>query len=471
MINKKTLFLCVGIFLCSLSAISQKKVVNFESGMSSQISSKSQLPFWLVSNKNGVIPDRNSGIMNLTLYSDFTSEKKTLDYAFGFELAGVISNQADLILPQVYASLKWKGLLLDIGAKDAPVQFDGISSTNGNLLYSGNARSIPRIALSIPNYLPLPVIGDWVSVKGLYSEGIMNDTRFVKNTRVHYKNVLVKFGGKRAFNFVLGFHHYSQWAGTSRDPKYGKLASDFKNYIQMIQAKGGTDESNYFEWENSVGNHIGGWDFQLHYHAEKYDVELYRQTIFEDHSGIYMTRPDGITGLFVKFKDENRWISSLLYENYYTKYQSGSTPGGAAKPDGGLYTGMDNFFNNGIYRSGWTYFGRTIGSPFFLTVPESEDGITLGIANNRFIAHHFGLKGKLFHKLTYRAKCSYTQNWGTYGNPYKGGMKQQVSWITEFDIPASRIPFNISFAISGDHGDLLKHNIGLFIRIVKFGIL
>ena len=31
--------------------------------------------------------------------------------------------------------------------------------------------------------------------------------------------------------------------------------------------------------------------------------------------------------------------------------------------------GRDDYFNNGVYSSGWTYFGNTISSPYFTTKP------------------------------------------------------------------------------------------------------
>jgi len=34
-------------------------------------------------------------------------------------------------------------------------------------------------------------------------------------------------------------------------------------------------------------------------------------------------------------------------------------------------SGLDNYFNNDVYNSGWTYFGSTIGSPYFTTAPVS----------------------------------------------------------------------------------------------------
>jgi len=56
--------------------------------------------------------------------------------------------------------------------------------------------------------------------------------------------------------------------------------------------------------------------------------------------------------------------------------------------------GLDNYFNNGIYNSGWTYFGSTIGSPYFTSKSVADNGITNGIikADNHFMAFSIGIK-------------------------------------------------------------------------------
>lgn len=458
------------LILVSFSSFAQKKDLRYKVGASAAISSKSTLPFWLVSNKNGIIPDENNGLLFLNIKSDFTPSKSNFDFSYAASLVGSQGKKGEVFFDELYTSLKWKTIFLDLGIKHEKTLFNNISSTNGNIFNSRNSRPIPKLSIGFRNYIPLPYLEDWLAIKGLYSEGIMLDDRSVDKTHIHYKNAYIKIGGNRKLNFILGFQHYAMWGGTSSNPKYGKLPSNFENYIRVIQAKGGTDESLYFEWENSVGNHLGGWDIHLSYKTTKFSMELYRQTMLEDHSGIYITRPDGVTGFFAEYNKGKRWIQSFIYENYYTKYQSGSTPGGSPNPNGGLYTGQDNYFNNGIYQSGWTYYGKTIGLPFFY--PSSDkDGLSTGIYNNRIIGHHLGATGYLFHKIPYRAMLSYTQNWGTYGSPFTSGMKEQVSGLFEMNLPKDKLPFDISFTIAFDKGQVLKDNIGCFLKLSRSGLL
>jgi hypothetical protein len=448
--------------------IAQNKKMNYEAELSTHISSKNNLPFWMVTNKYGIVPDENSGVLQMGIFTEF-NKKENFDSSFGVSLAGNVDDNIDAFIDQAYGSFRYKSIQLDIGVKHEDIRFDGISSTNGNVFNSSNSRSIPKLKIGFHRFVPVPYFEDWLAIKGMYSEGIMIDDRYVDNTRLHHKNFYLKIGGERKLNLIVGFQHYAMWAGTSSNPEYGKLPSDFKNYLRVVQAKEGTDEKLYFEWENSVGNHLGGWDLKLTYKTRDVDLELYRQTMLEDHSGIYITRPDGVTGLFARFHGDKRWVQSIIYENYYTKYQSGSTPGGSPKPDGGLFTGQDNYFNNGIYRSGWTYYERTIGIPFFY--PDINDkGIAMGVYNNRIVGHHIGAKGYLFHKVLYKTMISYTQNWGTYSNKFENGMKEQLSGLFEIKLPMRKLPFDIGFALAIDKGEMLKDNVGCFFKLSKSGV-
>ncbi|WP_421919691.1 capsule assembly Wzi family protein [Marinifilum sp.] len=461
------------ISILALTGISKGQKINYQIGASSYLSSEENLPFWLVSNQNGRVPNENALVTDLSMYSTFMNKgTNQLDYEFGWSASGSIADQTDAILTQAYARLAWKKLLLSVGSRYEDIQFGKLSATNGNLFLSNNARPIPRISIGTQGYWKIPFAEDWLAVKGMYSEGIMLDDRYVDNTRVHYKNVYIRLGGDRKFNLEVGFQHYSQWGGSSFDPNVGKLPTDFTNYTRMIVGKGTEGEEVWGEWENAYGNHLGGWDFHVYLKGEKVNWELYRQTMFEDKSGTYFHRPDGVTGLYAEFKGEKNWVTSAMYENYYTRYQSGSTPGGTPIPgsDGALYTGRDNYFNNYIYKSGWTHYGRTLGLPFFAPAQEDENGHTLGVINNRIVAHHFGVNGYLFNKIPYRTLLTYSQNWGRYSVPFEGGMKEQVSALLELHLPEKTLPVEVSFSISIDQGELYKDNVGCFLRVYKNGI-
>jgi hypothetical protein len=69
--------------------------------------------------------------------------------------------------------------------------------------------------------------------------------------------------------------------------------------------------------------------------------------------------------------------------------------------------GADNYYNSGYYPSGWTYRGRTIGTPLLI----ADDEVT-GITNNIVVAHHVGLSGTIRPQLRYRALLNYSRNYG-----------------------------------------------------------
>jgi hypothetical protein len=71
-------------------------------------------------------------------------------------------------------------------------------------------------------------------------------------------------------------------------------------------------------------------------------------------------------------------------------------------------TGTASYYNNGIYRTGWTYQGRLIGNPMLLT-----DGTTeRPVYNNIIIAHHLGLSGQLSEAVNYKLLYTFSRNYG-----------------------------------------------------------
>ena len=68
----------------------------------------------------------------------------------------------------------------------------------------------------------------------------------------------------------------------------------------------------------------------------------------------------------------------------YTKNISGENPADHGYDENGNSPprrGLDNYFNNWVYNSGWTYFDSTIGSPYFTSAP-----ISVIVGYNRFMA-------------------------------------------------------------------------------------
>lgn len=452
----------------------QKHTFTYEAELGGAPSS-SHLPFWLYSNQYGKINADAYLWGTVGVFTDFSrTNPRTFDYAIGAEGTGSLGNQENRIfLNQLYARIRWQKLVLDLGMTHPPLRYDGLSSTNGNMLYSTNARSLPGISLSTCDFIKLPWIGKWVAFEGKYAEYTMIDDRYAGNrTRLHNKMLGIRFTVVPQFSFEVGLEHYAQWGGET--PQDGKLPSGFKDYLRVILIKEGGEDAPDNEI-NKLGNHIGNHFIKATYNGKRWGAEFYYNHIFEDGSGEKLrNRPDGLYGIYVHRNHPPRWFKSFVYEFYYTKCQSG--PYHNDPLTGEIVGGNDNYFNNGIYQSGWTYYGRVIGAPFFLPKEENEAGLTLGVQNNRFVAHHIGICGVLPMEIQYRLLMSYSHNYGLHHLHYinetgEFSPKSQFSLGAEFTLPENKVlPVNISLTLGLDQGEMHSDKFGALIKIFKTGI-
>ena len=84
---------------------------------------------------------------------------------------------------------------------------------------------------------------------------------------------------------------------------------------------------------------------------------------------------------------------------------------------GGRGGGNDDYYNNGEYRTGFSYFNRGVGSPL-IPAPEYNTDGTLGFENNRVKSWHFGAEGNINALLSYRVLFTAMNGWGTSYIPY-----------------------------------------------------
>ena len=353
-----------------------------------------EAPFWLYTNTNGL---RSS----LTNSSGYAFAKADYAISDDFQLsAGVGLMFRDgvkdrLQRDQVFVQLDHKWASLIIGSKRNDESFEGLSSTNSNILYSGNARSIPGVLIESPGYLSiLPRVGVTYGL-GHY---VLNDNRFVDDTYVHYKRLGFRVKTTKRSTFDITLQHFVQWGGTS--PELGKLPSSFEDFVKVFFAQNAGEEAPTGEVVNALGNHIGSYNINYTYTTDETELSLYHQHLFEDGTGArFRNFPDGVWG--ITYKPKSNVIKRLLYEFVTTTDQSGFSN-----------NGLDNYFSNSIYRSGWTYEGRTIGLPF-LYRNESD----LRFTNNSVTAHHFGVSA-MHNKWVFKLRTSLVSNKGTLAIPF-----------------------------------------------------
>lgn len=465
------------IVLCSTSFFSESFAQKHTLGYGAEIGGAvpvDHLPFWLHTNTFGKIAPDTYLWGNLSLFTDFQKKNtRAFDYSLGVEGTGALGKDDNRIfVNQLYGRVRWQNLIVNAGMLNKPIEYDGLSSTNGNMLYSNNSRSLPGLELATWDFIRLPWIGKWISFRAKYAEYMMIDDRYAgKHTRLHNKLLGIKLTVVPQFSIEGGMEHFAQWGGEI--PGYGKLPRSLKDYARVVLVKAGGEDSPDNE-VNKLGNHIGMHFAKVKYNGSKWGGEFYYNHMFEDGSGKkFKNTPDGLYGLYLTRKNSQKWFKSFLYEFYYTKSQSG--PSHNDPSTGIIVGGNDNYFNNGIYQSGWTFYGNVIGAPFFTPVGKNENGMTLGVYNSRFTAHHIGICGELPLEIQYKLMMSYSLNYGMHHLPFLNEQqerihKPQFSLGLELVAPDMNLPFNAALSVGFDKGDLLKNNFGVMLKIFKTGI-
>ncbi|WP_457616053.1 capsule assembly Wzi family protein [Lutibacter sp.] len=455
---KPFIIIFCGVIQIITATIQAQEKNEYTIDLTSFVATENTLPFWFTANQFGTVPNENTSLLNASFKHNNTGNATTY-FTYKAGVAGFTGSQSNVFITELYGSLHYKNWKLTLGNKYDPIAWEGLSSTNGNIVKATNTRAFPGIALETKKYIRLPFAKSWLRAKFSYAEYLLNDKRVVDNAQLHHKSVYFKSLLNSKLSLVTGLDHYAVWGGTSNE--FGKLPSGFNDYIKVVLGSSGGNNAAIGDQINALGNHIGAYLLQLNYKGTKVNWNMYWSHPFEDTSGMNLSNyPDALYGIFIDFKKPKSFITHLVAEYYYTKDQ------GRKASTNGL---SDNYFNNSIYNSGWTYFGNTIGSPFFPTkVP--VDGITHGVivGYNRFVAYHLGTKGYLAPHIRYTTMMSYIYYAGWFGNPVENN--KQLSGVLTLYFQPVKLPFDIAVGTAIDAGNFLPHNIGGFIKLTKKGI-
>lgn len=410
------------------------------------IFSSDESPFWFHSNQRGRVDESTnistfaSGLMTYELnenarflvgagllYQEGYSDKLQLDESFfGFENS-------------------WAEI--HVGRKQRRELYRGLSASNENILWSLNARPLPGLSVKTlrPVYF-LPKAG--LAFEAGLEEFFTDDDRFVPDTRIHHKSFNLIFSGIRNFEFNVGLHHFVQWAGIS--PEFGKLPGSFDDYLRVVSGMGTGEEVGGGNEVNGLGNHLGSYIAGIKTSIGNYNINVIYNHLFEDGSGMRLgNTPDGRYGVFVEDKEAGKWIDAFMYEFYYTKHQSYTSSG---------TDGKDNYFNNNLYRSGWTYKNRILGLPFI-----TLDSERFRVANNNVVAHHLGISGVAFSSHPYKLLTSYRQNYGAKG----GGNLRDDVLSTYLDLNVYNNSFDVNLQIGADFNSVASPKFGAGIQLSK----
>ena len=456
--------------LLAFNVLSGQTNMTFSISDRVMVSGKSHLPFWLWANQDGKI-DPNASFLNLTEVSTdgatFLNEGNGARISYGTSLVGGLEKESYLQLNKLFAAIDYKGWKLHAGMYYDEKVLEGLSSTNGNLVRSRNFRPYPRIGLGTDGFKELPFFSNWLRFKFEYDEGILNDSRYVDRTHLHHKSVYFQILPDNSWVIEAGLEHFVMWGGTSQNDQIGELPSDFKSYLRYITGSNGNSDFVVTDQQNVAGNQYGTYQLQVTKNWTSGYLSLYLSHPFEDLSGMnWRNYPDNMLGVHWHRSVSNAFLTDFLYEFTDTRQQGilDSLYIWNETQSEWQIKSPDNYFNNGVYRSGQTYHKMAMCSP--LAPVRVDDGISTGFSANRFVSHHLGMQGMLTNGLYWKTLFTATRYLGNYSDPYIPE-KNQVSGLLEFSCKSQKLPFDVMLSFAFDSGTLYENALGLQLGISK----
>ena len=471
-------------------AISQQRTgFQGEVQVGSILSSGSATPFWLRTNQYGIIPTQApAGLFQAAIGKSYRMPDSihTRKVDWGFKINPVITydkvDKSKILLPEAHVKVRFKAIEFYVGRQREVTGLGDTTLSSGFYAVSGNALPVPKIQIGTIGYAPLHFTKDFVAINAAFSHGWFN-VPYIQGVRLHQKHLYLRLGKPASLvKFYFGINHNVQWAGHAEYLKQrpdiadanGYFPSDWKFYKYVVFSytpKDWNNVSGYTSFDSyRVGNSVGSIDFGAEFNLPSGRLLAYYQHAYEDVSGIvFKNMPDGLWGLSYVPKPNQPAafrINRLVLEFLTTKDQSGDT----FYIPGSTYQGGDNYYNHSQYTEGWSYFNRTIGTPFIAPGQDFDKSSVLAngqfFPNNRVNMWYVGIQAS-YRKTTFLLRTSYSKNYGTFREP-PASYPTQFSGLLSAQIPVSH--WNNTFIIAKlalDNGGLYTNTTGGYIGLKK----
>lgn len=479
------------------------KGISYSIEMSGTLSDGRHAPLWLTANRYGLSSiERNSGDIRGGVFRRADNDStRHWDIGYGADLVIPANYTSKFVVQQFYADVRWMKGTLTVGQKQQPMQLKNNELSSGSQTFGINARPYPELRFALPNYWEIPYTKGFIAFKGHIAWGLFTDNHFQKDfaeghshydqdVLMHTKAGYLRLGKEnKPFTVELGLEMATQFGGTHYErTKTGyqkeKSARNLRSFWHAFI--GGGSDSMDGATQNNEGNMLGSWVARFNYDAQAARFGLYADHFFEDHSAMFHLDYDGYAYengqmkkkkhryLVYPLKDimlgadahlkKFRWVSDVVVEYIYTKYQSGPVYTDRTPQITDHIGGVDNYYNNSI-EPGWQHWGQTLGNPLYRSPIYNEDK-NLNFECNRFTAWHVGIAGQPTRDIHYRIRASWQEGLGTYDKPFFDP-KRNFSIGLEANYNANRIykGITVGAAFGLDRGELLGNNTGATLTI------
>ncbi len=373
------------------------------------ISSSGDTPFWLQSNRHGIFARNGSQFLTRFQHHATANVSGFFTVRYGADLIARPGSEATFSFNQGYVKVEAAGVQFAAGRFHNTSPIHDYEIGMGSLGISTNPTPIPQLRLGLIDWTSIPLTKDFIQIRGHISHGWLGSRRYTDNLFLHEKVGHVRLGGSLPLNLYAGIAHYVKWGGDH--PDFGDIPTRFSDFRNVFLAYPGDEQTPGPFQTYVLGDHLGAWDFGFFLDIGETSFTVYRQFPLETRDNLKLkSLQDALMGISISLPENFRPpVRRFVYEHLYTKYQDGPRrPNIGGDPDRDLYRGNENYYNHGVYRSGWVYNLRTIGNPLFF--PSDEN---LGVINNRIVAHHVGLISE-YEGIQLSAKATYSRNYGKY---------------------------------------------------------
>ena len=479
-------YIILSAFIFSVHAQEEINHLNYHVGAFGAVSTQDQTPFWMVNNQYGVVPlAANNGYLRTKMgYHHFFNSDWS--WVTKVDLVAVTPRYRNVYVQQLYTELAYKGVRLSIGSHESGKYLQTVTDpflSSGDLGIATNARPIPEINLYSPDFILLPWTGGWLQGKANFAVGRSFDTDYldsfigqnqyyIQDLLWHHKSLYVRIKNTKnnlPFSFIVGIRHTAQWGGYATNPLLnGQQPHTLKDFLRVVLGQQGDENASISDQINMLGSHYGVYDFRIGFEKKDYAVYGYYQHVFSDASSMEFNNAlDGLKGIQVDIP-KFPWLKKIVFEHLNTLNQSG--PFHFIEFDHDKYPGYgggaDNYYNNGEYTTGFSYFNRSLGSPFLIS-PEYNKNGQLGFRHNRIQAWYLGAEGVICRNFSWRLRLS---NMESLGTPYAPTLKKLTATSFITDISYYRKDWTISTSIAADNGPLLANHWGFSISVARQGI-
>ena len=455
-------------------------------------------PFWHTSNRQGLPSVGNSnGYTHLAALGS-TQLPYGFDMAYGTDLGAGVGLEKNLFLHQLYFDLNYKWLGISAGMKERWSDKNHYLSS-GALTWSGNSKPIPEVRAGIPDYVRIPVLGSWFSLKGHIGYGRLTDDKwrkehtsgsYVDGVLFHSKSAFLRFGDEDRFplQVTIGLEMNNMFGGIQHNSGTERpMPSDASAFWTVLFPFHHVEEQG-----NEDGDNLGSWHLNFDYTFNDWHIGAYYEHFYEDHSswlgieyknntegekdfiffGFRRNWFDGLFSIEVNAPDNIKYFRNAVFEFMNTRGLCGPICHSAACNTEGMQVieevdGRDGMYNHGIYNS-YSHWGYAIGNPILIS-PVYNPGDKDRFRSNRVQMFHVGVDGGITDNIDYRLLATTTTHWGQYGAPLK-----DVEHVTSVMLELSYLmgdnydwKFSLSGAMDFDSGDLLGNNKGIMLTITK----